>query len=103
MSMRLLPTLLAAACLAATIALPLAAHAEAPLARAQGPGWYRAMVGDIEVTALSDGTITLPVAQLLQGDKKKIGTALQRNHLGEKAETSVNAYLVNTGGKLVLI
>ncbi|RYY87982.1 MAG: MBL fold metallo-hydrolase, partial [Comamonadaceae bacterium] len=49
------------------------------------------------------GTVTLPVAQLLQGDKKKIGAALQRSHLGETVETSVNGYLVNTGGKLVLI
>jgi glyoxylase-like metal-dependent hydrolase (beta-lactamase superfamily II) len=100
---RFLPSLLAAACLAATAALPLSAQAAAPMVKTQAPGWYRTMVGDFEVTALSDGTVTLPMAQLLKGDPKKVGAALKRSHLGEKVETSVNGYLVNTGSKLVLI
>ncbi len=61
------------------------------------------MVGDIEVTALSDGTIKLPVLQLLRGDRARIAEALKRGFLGETVETSVNAYLINTGGKLVLV
>ena len=31
----------------------------------QAPGFYRMMVGDFEVTALSDGTVALPVDKLL--------------------------------------
>jgi len=33
-----------------------AARAGAPLARSQA-GWYRVMLGDFEVTTLSDGTV----------------------------------------------
>ena len=38
--------------------------AAAPVAKSQ-PGHYRMMLGDFEVTALSDGTVDLQVAQLL--------------------------------------
>ena len=100
---KLLHAVLASALLAAATFIPPAVLAEAPLQKVQAPGWYRFMVGDIEVTALSDGTFKLPVTQLLKGDKTKIGDALRRNFLGEQVETSDNAYLVNTGSKLVLI
>ena len=36
----------------------------APVAKSQ-PGYYRMMLGDFEVTALSDGTVDLQIAQLL--------------------------------------
>lgn len=94
---------LALACAALPLAAPLTAAAEAPLQKTQAPGWHRMMVGDIEVTALSDGTIRLPVLQLLRGDRAKLAEALKRGFLGESVETSVNAYLVNTGSKLVLV
>jgi glyoxylase-like metal-dependent hydrolase (beta-lactamase superfamily II) len=93
-------TLLAAALLAAA---PLAALAEAPMQKTQAPGFHRMMVGDTEVTVLSDGTIKLPVLQLLRGDRAKLAEALKRGFLTEQVETSVNAFLVNTGSKLVLI
>lgn len=82
---------------------PLPAAAEAPMVKTQAPGFHRFMVGDIEVTTVSDGTIKLPVLQLLRGDRARLAKALKRGFLGEQVETSVNAYLVNTGGKLVLI
>ena len=44
------------ALLAATVALTSLAHAEAPLAQGQAPGWYRMKLGKFEVTALSDGS-----------------------------------------------
>lgn len=94
-----------AAC--ALLALPLAptfAIAEAPMVKTQAPGYYRHMLGDFEITALLDGTMQLPVLELLTNAKpEQLGAALQRGYLGEKVETSVNAYLVNTGNKLVLI
>lgn len=101
---KLLRALLASACVAAVTVVPVASQARAPMAaKIQAPGWYRMMVGDYQVTALSDGTLQLPVTQLLKGDPTRIGDALRRNFLGEQVETSVNAYLVNTGSKLVLI
>jgi glyoxylase-like metal-dependent hydrolase (beta-lactamase superfamily II) len=96
-------SLLRRALLVAAVSLPLAATAAAPQLKTQVPGWYRTMVGDFEVTALSDGTATMPVLDLLQGDKAREADALRRNFLSNYVETSVNAYLINTGSKLVLI
>ncbi|MDH0863026.1 MBL fold metallo-hydrolase [Mitsuaria sp. GD03876] len=89
------------------LALALAAagaQAAAPQVKTQAPGYYRMMLGDFEITALNDGTIDLPVDQLM--DKAKPGTvakALGKSFLKPPVETSINAYLVNTGTKLVLI
>lgn len=79
------------------------AIAAAPMAKFVAPGFFRLMVGDFEVTALSDGTADLPVDKLLQEDAAKTDTALGRVFLKSPMETSVNAYLINTGTKLVLI
>ena len=100
---RLNRLVLALACATMSLAAPMTATAEAPMLKTQAPGWQRMMVGDVEVTALSDGTIKLPVLQLLRGDRAKLAEALKRGFLGESVETSVNAYLINTGSKLVLV
>jgi glyoxylase-like metal-dependent hydrolase (beta-lactamase superfamily II) len=86
--------------------LPIAAHvhAAAPLVKTAAPGFYRMMLGEFEVTALSDGTIALPVNQLLTNvTQKKVEEALAKHYLKSPLETSINAYLINTGSKLVLI
>ena len=81
-----------------------AALAEAPMVKTQAPGYYRTMVGDFEVTAISDGTVKLPVIKLLTNTKPEaVAKALKAGFLKEQVETSVNAYLINTGSKLVLI
>ena len=54
----------AAAASAATALTPLAApsaHAAAPPAGKQAPGWYRYKVGIIEVTVVTDGSNTFQV------------------------------------------
>ncbi len=80
------------------------AHAAAPQVKTQAPGFYRVMLGEFEVTALSDGTVALPVDKLLTGTTTaKTQKALARSFLKAPLETSVNGYLVNTGSKLVLI
>lgn len=79
------------------------AHAEAPMVKTQAPGYQRFMLGDFEITALSDGTVKLPMLKLLQGNPAQLAEALRRGFLRETVETSVNGYLVNTGKKLVLI
>lgn len=90
--------------LAALALLAPLAQAGAPQQPTQAPGYYRMMLGDVEVTALSDGTVGLHVEKLLQGTTpKKVESALAKWRLGLPLETSVNGYLVNTGGKLVLI
>jgi glyoxylase-like metal-dependent hydrolase (beta-lactamase superfamily II) len=81
-----------------------AALAAAPMVKTQAPGFYRHMLGDFEVTALLDGTMKLPVLKLLTNARpEQLAAALKRGYLKEQVETSVNAYLVNTGSKLVLI
>ncbi len=81
-----------------------AAQAAGAMVKSQAPGYYRLMVGDIEVTALSDGTVGLPVTKLLTNTTADASEkALARSFLKDPVETSVNAYLVNTGAKLVLI
>jgi hypothetical protein len=62
------------------------------------------MLGDFEVTALSDGTVGLEVEKLLTSTSPaQTKRALGRAFIKDPVETSVNAYLVNTGTKLVLI
>lgn len=94
-----------AACAAALItATALPAHAQVPMAQGQAPGWYRMMLGSFQVTALSDGTVKLPVDQLLTGIKPaQMQSLLARAYLKAPVETSVNGYLIHTGAKLVLI
>lgn len=93
---RLLPAVLA-------LAIGSTAFAAGPQLKGQSPGWYRLQLGDFEITALSDGTIDLPVDKLLKQPAEKTIRALQHAYLGVPLETSVNAFLVNTGSKVVLV
>lgn len=100
---RSLSTFALAAFLACS-AVSTTAVAAAPMVKTQAPGYYRVMVGDFEVTAISDGTVKLPMLKLLTNAKPKdLSAALKAGFLKETVETSVNTYLINTGSKLVLI
>ena len=107
----LIPTVLLAAffamtCLFSAAAPDIAFCAEAPLPNSQGKGVYRMMVGDFAVIALSDGANSRSVEQqlqLLNGNKEKIKDSLVRAYPDEQIKSSVNAYLINTGSKLVLV
>jgi len=64
------------------------------------------MVGDFEVITLSDGINQRPVeqqSQLLQGNNEKIKDVLERAYPDGQIQSTVNAFLINTGSKLVLI
>ncbi|MFT7776255.1 MBL fold metallo-hydrolase [Roseateles sp.] len=101
MPQRLLPAALA---LIAGLGLGAApALAAGPQLKSQAPGWYRLQLGDFEITALNDGTLDLPVDKLLQQPAPNTLRALQHAYLGVPLETSVNAYLINTGSKIVLV
>ena len=97
--------LTAAIATTATLALlATTAHAAAPMAKTSAPGYYRMMLGDFEITALSDGTVNLPVKDLLTNvTPTAVDKALAKSYLKSPLETSVNAYLINTGEKLVLV
>lgn len=86
-----------------TAMLPVTAQAAAPQIKTQAPGWYRLMVGNVEVTALSDGTVALPVDQLLHAPAGLVAKDLQQHFQKTPLETSVNAWLLNTGSRLVLV
>jgi glyoxylase-like metal-dependent hydrolase (beta-lactamase superfamily II) len=93
-----------AAALLGSLLFVAAVHAGAPLAKTQPPGFYRLMLGDFEVTALFDGAIDLQPTKLLTNTTPaQVTTLLARSFEKEPLPTSVNAYLVNTGSKLVLI
>jgi glyoxylase-like metal-dependent hydrolase (beta-lactamase superfamily II) len=88
---------------AAATMLAGAAHAAAPMVKTPAPGFFRLMVGDIEVTPISDGTVDLPVDQLLRQKADLTKATLEKNYLKLPLETSDNAFLINTGSKLVLV
>jgi glyoxylase-like metal-dependent hydrolase (beta-lactamase superfamily II) len=102
--MHLKQSMRAALAMAAGVFFFAGAYAAAPIVKGQAPGYYRMMLGDFEVTALSDGTADLPVSKLLtRTTPAKVAKALARSYLKEPVETSVNGFLINTGTKLVLI
>ncbi|MEN9868898.1 MAG: hypothetical protein RL748_4488 [Pseudomonadota bacterium] len=91
-------------CASVLLACSATAFAAAPMVKNPAPGFFRMMLGDFEITVLSDGTVDLPADKLLtQTTPAKVQAALAAAHLALPVETSVNAYLVNTGSKLVLI
>ena len=82
---------------------PAQAQSAAPMVMTQAPGYYRMMLGDFQVTAINDGTILLDAEALLAEPQKDTLAALQAKYEPNPVETSDNAFLVNTGAKLVLI
>jgi len=94
----------AMAAIAALGLLAGVARAASPMVRTQAPGYYRMMLGQFEITALLDGTSMLPMTQFLTGmTPAQMHRYLAREFLSDPTETSVNAFLVNTGDQLVLI
>lgn len=89
---------------AALLACAGLAAAAAPQQMTQVPGYYRMAVGSYEITALYDGAIDLDSALLKNIDEQEIRALLARKFLkGPAVQTAVNAYLINTGDKLVLV
>lgn len=95
----------AALALAAGLTLGWAglAQADAPLQKNQVPGYYRQQLGAFEVTALNDGLIQLDTKLLHNASPKELKHQLDEHLRPNPVPTSVNAYLVNTGSKLILV
>lgn len=75
----------------------------APEDSSQAPGYYRMPLGDFMITALSDGTVDLPMHDLLHLDAAEVQQRLAEDYLESPLETSLNGFLVDTGDKLVLV
>jgi glyoxylase-like metal-dependent hydrolase (beta-lactamase superfamily II) len=92
------------AALAAALSFSTSAEAGAPLQKTQAPGYYRLMLGEFEVTVVSDGTFFPDLGKILTHiTPKELDAALARSFLKDPVETSVNGFLINTGSKLVLV
>jgi glyoxylase-like metal-dependent hydrolase (beta-lactamase superfamily II) len=94
------------------------ANAAAPQKHTQAPAYYRMMLGTFEITVLSDGTHPFPDAavltkpdardsavrpRLFASDAPEAATLLKAANLTAPTEGSINAFLINTGNKLILI
>lgn len=92
-------------CLLAGLAVwTVPASGAAPQVRTQAPGFYRMMLGDIEVTALSDGTHPFPVDTVMAHvSAPAIARDLARAGLSAPVQGAINAFLLNTGTQLILI
>ena len=72
----------------------------------QVPGYYHQAIGTLRVTALFDGVVQLPRAQIQGLAPAAIDALLQRRYVPESPQglqTAVNAYLVHVGGRRVLV
>jgi glyoxylase-like metal-dependent hydrolase (beta-lactamase superfamily II) len=80
------------------------AFAKAPAYGHQVLSAYRHTVGGFEVIALSDGAVDLPLALFAKADPAEAAKILSATgRPTDRLGTQVNAFLVNTGDKLVLI
>ncbi len=80
------------------------AAAEAPAQKTQVPGYYRAMLGKFEITALYDGPIDLDLKLYKNTPEKEMQRLIARMFVkGPAVQTAVNAFLINTGSQLVLV
>ncbi|KAA2239508.1 MBL fold metallo-hydrolase [Chitinophaga agrisoli] len=71
---------------------------------AQQAAYYRIKVGRVEVIALSDGTVSLDAEKLLHTKAPDKAPALLRSaYLNNPIEVSINAFLIHTGDKMILL
>jgi glyoxylase-like metal-dependent hydrolase (beta-lactamase superfamily II) len=87
------------------IGMPSAILADAPMQKSQAPGYYRIMFGKFEITALFDGVVEINAGLLQNISQEETQKLLARAFVEnpQKMPTSTNAYLINTGAKLVLV
>ncbi len=89
---------------AAIAGVPSLTFAAAPKQHFQSPGFYRMALGDLEITALLDGTLPLPLPEMYRDvTAEEAARLLQGAYRDIPTDTSVNAFLVNDGERLVLI
>lgn len=73
-------------------------------AKTQVPGVYSFRLGEFTITALSDGTVSQDLNQVLtNANSAEVEQLLHRNFLTNPVEASINTFLIDTGDKQVLI
>ena len=83
-----------------------AAKASSPAAGKQAPGFYRAKLGDFEITQFSDGARTFPMPDpfVRNVPKEQALVAAEAAYMPKGMVTvPFNPIMINTGSKLVLI
>ena len=99
-------TVAATAVAAAPLATGRSAHAAAPPAGTQAPGWYRYKVGSFEITVVTDGVnrFKLPDNLVSNAKREDVIAALAAARLPPDIfVTPYNPIVVNTGQRLVVI
>src|SRR5215831_13382758 len=99
-------TAAATAVAAAPLTTRRPAHAAAPPAGTQAPGFYRYKVGSFEVTVVTDGVnrMKLPDDMVANASRDEVNAALLAAHMEKDVFVGpYNPIVVNTGAKLVLI
>ncbi|MBD3887545.1 MBL fold metallo-hydrolase [Phormidium tenue FACHB-886] len=72
--------------------------------KTQVPGVYSFKLGEFAITALSDGTVPQDLNQVLtNANSAEVEQLLDRNFLTNPVEASINAFLIDTGDKQVLV
>ena len=94
--------------LAVTVAASAAAAGispeKPPETRPETPGWYSTQIGRFTVTALWDGTLDMPVAEVFKWPPPaQLKAMLARAWLPMTMPLSVNAFIVDTGTRVVMI
>lgn len=86
------------------LALAAAANATAADKLPEPPGWYRTQIGSFTVTALWDGTLDMPVDKVFKHPSPaQLKALLARAYLPTTMPLSVNAFVVDTGTRVVMI
>ena len=96
----------ALAAIVAIVALSMTAVAKDPVpqVRTQAPGYYRMVLGEFEITTVSDGTLPLDVSGIMTNTtSEEVRSFFERSREPLPTDVSINAFLVNTGANLVLI
>lgn len=89
--------------LGGTISVSVLATPQA-ITQQQSPGYYRMMLGDWQITAVSDGTVVVPLDKLLTHiTPQKLLQRMAADAMTPAAETSINAFVINTGRELILV
>lgn len=94
--------ILAASLVAGPFAVNAQSVSRAPLAQISDS--YRFTIGDLRITALSDGTVPQDLHKLLKNTtQKELDDLLRHAHRTNPIEASINAFLIQDGTRLILV
>lgn len=101
--MRRLPFAVAAA-LAAALISPATAAPTIPGVVLQAPAVFSFTIGDAKVTALSDGTMPMDLHRMLRGiSPQEMDKLLADVFLANPVQPPINCYIVEVGGRTILV